>query len=108
MNAPMNNSPGRYTSHSGPTKPFTFSNRIEASSVTEVVRFTGGGDMDCYVAELDEDKRIAAVWIRKRNARGPSIFDPRKHVFDDKTPSEFVGAPIEDIKKWLTSKQLQS
>jgi hypothetical protein len=57
--------------------------------------------MDRYIAEMDEANRIAAVWVKKRTARGPSVFDPRKHIFDPRQPAEFLGAPRKDIVSWL-------
>ncbi len=58
--------------------------------------------MDFYIAELDEASRISAVWIKLKKARGPCVYDPKKHIFDPRSPNEFVGAPKEDIVNWLT------
>lgn len=68
----------------------------------EVLRFEHGGNMNCYIAELDDANRIAAVWVKVRKARGPSIFDPKKHVFNPQLANDFVGAPRKDIVSWLT------
>ncbi len=57
--------------------------------------------MDYYIAELDDKNRIAAVWVKKNTARGPRVFDPKKHIFDPQTASDFVGAPKTDIVRWL-------
>jgi hypothetical protein len=57
--------------------------------------------MDSYIAELDEANRIAAVWVMKKTVRGPRVFDPRKHIFDPRSPAEFLGAPRKNIVKWL-------
>ncbi|MGJ8621200.1 MAG: hypothetical protein ACSHW1_00380 [Yoonia sp.] len=57
--------------------------------------------MDRYIAEMDEANRIAAVWVKERTARGPSVFDPRKHIFDPRQPAEFLGAPQKEIVNWL-------
>jgi hypothetical protein len=38
--------------------------------------------MPDYIAELDEKQNVAAVWVKEKSARGPSVFDPRKHIFD--------------------------
>jgi hypothetical protein len=57
--------------------------------------------MDRYIAEIDEANRIAAVWVTTKMARGPSVFDPRKHIFDPQHPAEFLGAPRKDIVTWL-------
>jgi hypothetical protein len=63
---------------------------------------TGGGEaMDRYIAEMDEANRIAAVWVMKKTARGPSVFDPRKHIFDPRQPAEFSGAAQNEIVTWL-------
>lgn len=63
---------------------------------------TGGGEaMDRYIAEMDEANRIAAVWVKKRTARGLSVFDPSKHIFDPQQPAEFSGAPQKEIVRWL-------
>ena len=64
--------------------------------------------MDCYVAELDEKNSISAVWVKSKKTRGPSVYDPKKHIFDPNTPSEFLGAPKDDIVRWLTSKSLKT
>ena len=62
----------------------------------------GGGEaMDRYIAEKDESNRIAAVWIMKKTARGPSVFDPRRHIFDPRQPAEFSGAPQNEIVAFL-------
>ncbi|WP_342070218.1 hypothetical protein [Yoonia algicola] len=60
--------------------------------------------MDRYIAEMDEANRIAAVWVMKKTARGPRVFDPAKHIFDPQHPAEFIGAPLQDIVSWLDSK----
>lgn len=59
--------------------------------------------MNCYIAELDEAKRIAAVWVKREKARGPAVFDPRHHTFDREGPNEFIGAPPTEIIDWLSS-----
>ena len=64
--------------------------------------------MNCYIAELDENSRIAAVWVKSKKSRGPSVYDPKKHIFDTRTPSEFLGAPKDDIVRWLTSESLKT
>ncbi|MFL4469856.1 hypothetical protein ACERZ8_08265 [Tateyamaria armeniaca] len=61
--------------------------------------------MDTYVAELDENSRVAAVWIKRKMARSTTVFDPKKHVFDPRASDEFCGAPREDIVNWLGSAQ---
>ena len=68
----------------------------------------GGEDMDRYIAEMDEANRIAAVWIMKKKARGPSVFDPQKHILDPEQPAEFIGAPRKEIVNWLNTKNLNS
>lgn len=60
-----------------------------------------------YIAELDEMQDIAAVWIKEKSARGPSVFDPRKHIFDANRPSEYFGAPKEKIMIWIAGTQQQ-
>ncbi len=50
---------------------------------------------------MDEANRVAAVWVKKKTARGPSVFDPRKHIFDPQHTAEFLGAPRKDIVNWL-------
>jgi len=62
--------------------------------------------MNKYIAETDELKRITAVWLKKRSSRGPSVFDPKRHIFDPSEPAEFIGAPREHIVSWLKSAQL--
>lgn len=74
----------------------------------EVLRIEIGGAMDCYIAELDEANRIAAVWVKEKKARGPSIFDPKKHIFDPQLANDFVGAPQKEIVSWLTSASLKN
>ncbi|WP_377511618.1 hypothetical protein [Octadecabacter sp. R77987] len=49
--------------------------------------------MDSYIAEMDDTNRIAAVWVTTKTARGPSVFDLGKHIFDPRQPAEFSGAP---------------
>ena len=60
--------------------------------------------MDMYVAELDETGKIAAVWVKKDGARGPGLFDPRKHSFDPRTPHHVSGAPRDEIAKWIAGR----
>lgn len=57
--------------------------------------------MVCYIAELDEARRIAAVWVKTKSARSPKVFDPRKHRFDPTGPNEFLGAPRTEIIDWI-------
>lgn len=64
--------------------------------------------MKIYVAELDEQLRVSAVWVKKRTARSPSIFDPSKHVFDAKADAEFWGAPRNEIVRWLNDSRARS
>lgn len=74
----------------------------------KVLHFGGEQIMDSYVAELDEANRIAAVWVKKKEARGPSVFDPRKHVFELHTTDEFVGAARHEIVSWIKARQRRS
>lgn len=64
--------------------------------------------MNIFVAELDEEHRVAAVWIKKKKARSPSVFDPNKHIFDPQISDEFSGAPREDIVRWLATAQIKA
>lgn len=64
--------------------------------------------MTYYIAELDEAQKIAAVWVKEKAARGPSVFDPKKHIFDTDTASGFLGAPKERIAAWIAQTQLRS
>lgn len=61
--------------------------------------------MDSYIAELDEAKSIVAVWVKREKARGASVFDPRKHIFEPKPTDDFVGAPREGIVSWLAARR---
>lgn len=61
--------------------------------------------MNLYIAELDEKNCIAAVWVKTKDARGPRVFDPRKHSFDPETPSEFLGAPREEVVHWVAAQR---
>lgn len=58
--------------------------------------------MTYYIAEVDEGQNIAAVWIKEKAARGPSVFDAKKHIFDPETATGFFGAPKEKIARWIT------
>jgi hypothetical protein len=60
-----------------------------------------GGPMTDYIAELDEKQNVAAVWVKEKLARGPSVFDPRKHIFDPNRNSVFIGASEEKIMSWI-------
>lgn len=64
--------------------------------------------MTYYIAELDEVQKIAAVWVKEETARGPSVFDPGKHVFDTDAASGFLGAPQESIAAWIAKAQLKA
>ena len=64
--------------------------------------------MDIYVAELDETGKIAAVWVKKDGARGPGLFDPRKHTFNPKSQQQFAGASRHEIECWIATKTQQS
>lgn len=64
--------------------------------------------MTCYIAELDEAQEIAAVWVKEKTARGSSVFDPNKHIFDAESASGFIGAPKERIAAWIAHAQLRS
>ena len=61
-----------------------------------------------YIAELDEMQNIAAVWIKEKSARGPSVFDPKKHIFDANRPSGYFGAPRVKIMNWIADTQEQN
>lgn len=64
--------------------------------------------MTHYIAELDESQEIAAVWVKEKAARGPTVFDPQKHIFDANTASGYFGAPREKIAHWIARYQQQS
>jgi hypothetical protein len=64
--------------------------------------------MTFYIAEVDEKQKIVAVWIKEKAARGPTVFDPQKHIFDANTASEYFGAPKEKIAHWIAGAQRQS
>lgn len=64
-----------------------------------------GGFMTHYIAELDETQKIAAVWVKKKAARGPSVFDPEKHIFAPAPDDNFSGAPQKLIGSWIADAQ---
>lgn len=64
--------------------------------------------MDIYVAELDEAGKIAAVWVKKDGARGPGLYDARKHTFNPKSQQQFAGASRREIESWIAAKSQQS
>jgi len=57
--------------------------------------------MTDYIAELDEHREIAAVWVTEPDTRAPRVFDPRRHVFDPGRSIGFFGAPREAIEAWI-------
>lgn len=57
--------------------------------------------MTYYIAEIDEKQQITAVWVKEKTARGASVYDPNKHVFDSDSASGFFGASRRDIGNWL-------
>ena len=61
--------------------------------------------MTIYIAELDETQKIATVWIKEKSARGPKVYDPKKHVFDVTSASGFFGASQDDIATWIADSQ---
>ena len=61
--------------------------------------------MNTYIAELDEAKRIAAVWVKREKAYGASVFDPTTHIFEPRTTDEFFGATRLEIVSWINSRQ---
>ena len=67
----------------------------------KVSQSTGGLPMTRFIAELDENQSIAAVWIKEKYKAGPSVFDPKKHIFDASPTAEFIGAPREVIEAWI-------
>lgn len=64
--------------------------------------------MTYYIAELDETQQVVAVWIKEKTSRGPRVFDPKKHIFDDTSQAEFFGAPKEKILRWISGLQANS
>jgi hypothetical protein len=64
--------------------------------------------MTHYIAELDESQEIATVWVKEKAARGPTVFDPQKHIFDANTASGYFGAQKEKIAHWIAGAQQQS
>lgn len=61
-----------------------------------------------YIAEIDEARKIAAVWVKEQTTRRLSVFDPNKHVFDPNRSTGYFGAPKEKIMKWLADNQQQA
>jgi hypothetical protein len=57
--------------------------------------------MTHYIAELDDAQKIAAVWVKEKATRGPSVFDPKKHMFDTAPDNKFSGASKKDIENWI-------
>lgn len=57
--------------------------------------------MTLYIAEYDEEKQIAAVWVKETSAHGPRVFDPKKHIFETGPSAEFFGAPRKRIEQWV-------
>ena len=57
--------------------------------------------MSYYIAEIDEEQQITAVWVKEKRARGACVYDPNKHVFDSVSASGFFGASRRDIGNWL-------
>ena len=64
--------------------------------------------VNIYVAELDEERRVTPVWIKRPHARSPSIFDPRMHIFDPQGSDAFLGATREDIVNWVAAAQSET
>ncbi|CRK76107.1 hypothetical protein NIG5292_02164 [Nereida ignava] len=64
--------------------------------------------MHRYIAELDSESQIAAVWVENKKTRKMKVFDPKKHFFDPQEPNEFLCAPQSEIVKWLTEKSLKN
>lgn len=64
--------------------------------------------MITYIAELDDTQRIVAVWIKNETARGPCVFDPRKHIFDDRSETEFCGASKDQIVGWMSAQHAKA
>ena len=61
--------------------------------------------MILFFAELDERKRVAAVWVKGPSDRTPKIFDRRKHAFDPRSQYDFIGAPQSQIEEWLLANE---
>ncbi len=61
--------------------------------------------MTQYIAELDESQQIAAVWVKEKAARGPSVFNPKKHTFTPAPDDIFSGAPKKLIGIWIADAQ---
>lgn len=61
--------------------------------------------MTDYIAEIDESQQVIAVWIKEKTARAPRVFDPAKHIFEDKKSDEFFGAPKDKIRTWIAKTQ---
>ena len=57
--------------------------------------------MMSYIAELDETKNIAAVWVKQSASRGAAVFDPNKHIFDPLPSDSYFGAPRGEIESWI-------
>ena len=64
--------------------------------------------MPDYFAELDEKQNVVAVWVKEKSARGPRVFDPKKHIFDAKSGSGYFGAPKQEIIKWIAGTNQRS
>jgi hypothetical protein len=46
-------------------------------------------------------ERLPVRRVKEKLARGPSVFDPRKHIFDPNKNSVFIGASEEKIMSWI-------
>jgi len=85
---------------SGAKRP-NLPNRSHKNTVADLLHGILGAGMTYYIAEIDEGQKIAAVWIKEKTAGGPSVFDPKKHIFDPDTASGFFGASKEKIARWI-------
>ena len=61
-----------------------------------------------YIAETDERGRVVSVWVLMKGKKTPSVFDPKRHSYDDRSEARFSGAEPAAIKDWISGQSRMS
>ena len=75
-----------------------------SSSVAKGLRMTTSD----YIAEIDENKKIVALWVKPAHRQVPRIFDPLNDALAPDTRSTFSGASKAAIKEWVRDQTVAS
>ena len=54
-----------------------------------------------YIAETDDVRKIAALWVKPAGRKSARVFNPSIDLFDPNAAATFDGATEAEIKRWI-------